>query len=127
MNTKPIENNNNSKLGKLGEQIAMQYLIQNGYTVLKTNWRFKQKEIDIIAQNDRYIIFVEVKTRFGTATQHPLEAVTKSKQKFLISAANEYIRVNNIPKDVRFDIIGIVKSYNTHTIEHIQDAFLPGL
>ncbi|PCJ88196.1 MAG: hypothetical protein COA57_03460 [Flavobacteriales bacterium] len=81
--------------------------------------------MDIIAENDNRIIFVEVKTRSTTFFGEPLEFVTKKKQNHIIKAANEYIFENNIQIEARFDIISIVVEKKINRIEHIEDAFYP--
>ncbi len=114
----------NQKIGKEGENIAVKHLLSRGYKVLERNWRFKNKEIDIIAERDKTIVIVEVKTRSSDFYGQPYVSVNYEKQKFLISAANNYIDLNSLEKEIRFDIISIVISKNI-SIEHIENAFYP--
>ncbi len=109
--------------GKQGEQIALKYLKNKGYLIRHTNWRFRHKEIDIIVEDNQYLIFVEVKSRSTDFYENPQDAVTKTKQRFLLEAAEAYIIENDIEKEARFDIIAIIKQNETTTIEHIADAF----
>jgi putative endonuclease len=113
---------NTTQKGKQGEDIAMKYLVEQGYSIIGKNYRAGHKEIDIIAEQSDTIIFVEVKWRISDAVLIPSDAVNGSKQRHLISAANHYVATNNIKKNIRFDIIGIVSD---RKIEHIEDAFSP--
>ncbi len=111
--------------GMKGEQIAADYLEKKGYTILFRNWRYMQKELDIVAQFKNELIIVEVKTRRAGSLVSPAEAVTLKKQRFIIAAANAFIVKHNVNSDVRFDIITIVYKYNDFNIEHIENAFYP--
>src|SRR5688572_23762568 len=91
--------------GDSGEQIAQAYLRKNGYTILETNWRFKRLEIDIIAIRPGIIVFVEVKSRVNTLLGDPEESVTRKKQRFLVAAAHQYLVLNEIDLEARFDVI----------------------
>ena len=115
------------------------HLKKKGYKILERNYRFGRNEIDIIAENKEYKIFVEVKTRseslssdadFGT----PSDAVDEGKQRRTVTAADAYLYKNEgngeFEKMIRFDIIEVYlgRSTFTHTpkvqrIEHIEDAF----
>lgn len=109
--------------GKEAERKAFHYLLNIGYEILDKNWKFEKAEIDIIAKNDSELIVVEVKARNYTTIIDPIEAVTLSKRKLLIKAANEYVIHNDLDIDVRFDIISIIKKDYSWKIEHIKDAF----
>ena len=111
--------------GKLGEELAVNYLTGKGYEILERNWRNRHKEIDIIAKDGKDLVIVEVKTRQTNEYGDPDTAVTKQKQRCLISAANTYIFRNNLNLETRFDIISIIFRDGEPVIEHIEDAFLP--
>lgn len=113
------------ELGKKGEEIAKNHLLSLHFTIIETNWRFGHLEVDIIAQDKSTIIFCEVKTRSSVNVMTPEQAVTLQKQKNLIKAANHYVVRNNINKEVRFDIITVLINGDTHTINHIPDAYMP--
>jgi len=113
-----------NELGKEGEQIAVDLLLQKGYSILDRNWRFQKAEIDIIAQKEPDIlVIVEVKTRSNSSIGKPEEFVTKSKIKLLVKAANEYIISKNLDVEARFDIIAIIKNAKYQKVEHLEDAF----
>lgn len=110
--------------GKIAEDLAADYLEKNGYKILARNFRFKQNEIDIIAEKDDLIIIVEVKARSTDAFMLPQEAVTKGKIKSIVSAANHYMEEFNKDQEVRFDIISVLPDDNKNLIiDHIKDAF----
>ena len=111
--------------GKKGEEEAMAFLRGEGYKILHTNWRYKHLEIDIIAQNDEFLVIVEVKTRKNADFGKPETFVTKSKQQKIIRATHEFVQQYGIEKEIRFDIISINNA--AKQIEHIKRAFYPSL
>ena len=115
-----------NELGALGEQIALEFLLELGYKILVTNWVCGHKEVDIIAKDGDTIVFVEVKTRKTPCLVEPEATVDIFKQRLLIFAANSYVTRFQYDLDVRFDIIAIViDNNNEKRIEHIIDAFYP--
>jgi len=114
-------------LGIKGEQIAAEYLKSRGVEILERNYRYNHKEIDIIAQDRNFLVFVEVKSRSSNIVTDIEEIIDEQKQKFLIEAADNYLKTNNVDLEARFDII-IVRFYITnHVIKHIKNAFYPTL
>lgn len=113
-----------NELGKKGESIASNYLQLHGYEILEKNWRFEHAEIDIIATKQDTIIFVEVKTRSTDYFGYPEESINHKKKQKLIFGANAYIQVNQVDKEIRFDIISIIINENEN-IHHIKDAIIP--
>lgn len=110
--------------GKIAENIAADHLKKYGYKILVRNFRFQKAEIDIIAEKDDLIIIVEVKARSTDAFMLPHEAVTKTKIKSIVSAANHYLEEFNRDNEVRFDIISVLPDKNKNlAIDHIMDAF----
>jgi putative endonuclease len=114
-------------LGREGENRAARYLEEAGYKILKRNWRSGRTEIDLIAENKDYIVFVEVKTRSEDFVISPGSAVTRDKQRSIIYAAENYVNWNYIDKESRFDIITVIKKEGTYEIEHTENAFYPTL
>ncbi len=112
-----------NELGKLGEQLAVDYLSRNGYTILERNFIYDKAELDIIAQKEKRVIVVEVKTRNSAFFGDPQDFVTKAKIKLMVKAANEYVLTNNIDLEVRFDIISIIKNQHIEKVEHFENAF----
>lgn len=115
------------ELGKKGEELAVEYLKDNGYTIIARNWTWGKHEIDIIASRKKIIVFAEVKTRSIDYQVHPREAVNREKQKSMITAANGYIQSHQVDNDCRFDVITVVQNKAEYTIDHIEDAFYPTL
>jgi putative endonuclease len=111
------------ELGILGENMAQKYLLKQGYTIRTTNYRFIKYEIDIVAEKGDKIIVVEVKTRQTAEIGEPWMAVTRKKQRQIISCADHYMQSRSIDKEVRFDIISIVHNSFRSDLEHIVDAF----
>ena len=112
-------------LGKTGEALAVNFLKKNGYSILTQNYRRKFGEIDIIAREGDYLVFIEVKTRTGTSHGHPLEAVTARKQRQISKVAQCYLAENNLfDAAARFDVVSVVVSPNKPVnVEIIPNAF----
>ena len=106
-----------SKIGIKGEQIAANFLLNKGYSILHRNWRSGKKEIDIIAQKDDVVVIVEIKTRTNFDFGFPEEAVTRNKQAFFIDSNPQY-------PIIRFDIISILMDESiVKEIVHFEEAF----
>ena len=112
-----------NELGKLGEELAVAFLEENGYEILETNWVFQKAEIDIIAQKENVLAVVEVKTRSSIEFGLPQDFVKPKKIQLLVKAVNEYVISNDLEVEVRFDIIAISKEEKEFKLEHIEDAF----
>lgn len=113
--------------GKLGEQMAADYLTGKGYRIVATNWHHGHEEIDIVAYDGDELVVVEVKTRQTRNYGDPETAVSKSKQRSIIRVAEAYIIENDLNVQTRFDVVSIVVNQHEQTIEHIEDAFYPTL
>ena len=113
------------ELGKSGEEAALRYLIRKKHKILVKGFRLFRGEIDIIARNRKELIFVEVKTRRGTAFGLPQEAVDYRKQRQIVRTANWYLQQDEMVKlQPRFDVVAILcQSDNTYEIQHLQNAF----
>jgi putative endonuclease len=114
-----------NELGAQGEQMAVELLVKKGYDILERNWRFHRHEVDVIARIADTIVFVEVKTRSERFLEEPEMAVTKTKQKSIITAANEFLISRDLDFEARFDIVSIVIYPGGTAIDHIEDAFYP--
>lgn len=109
--------------GKQGEAEAAQYLRDKGYEIVARNYRHQHAEIDLVAQNGKLLIFVEVKTRSSTHYGNPEEFVNYTKARLIMRAAEQYIFAHNWPFDVRFDIVAVTMTTHEVRIKHIEDAF----
>jgi len=118
-----------NELGKLGEDIAHQFLLENGYKIINRNWVFAKKEIDIIAFKDEYLVFIEVRTRTSSNWEHPRESITPKKIRNIILAADAYIKETELDNPVRFDVVTCMpkKEGGKWDIELIEEAFIPGV
>jgi putative endonuclease len=111
------------EIGEKGEIIAQDYLSQNGFEILHTNWRFGYKELDIVATKDSCLHIIEVKTRTSQFWENPKDAVVRRKQKNIIDAADAYISKFNINMETHFDVISILLDGEKQEIEYIPEAF----
>lgn len=121
--------NEHNGTGKRGEDIAASLLRKKGYKIVAMNWKVGHLEMDIIAENKKEIVFVEVKTRTSTyGNKRAEEYVNLPKKRRIVAAANVYIRKNHIEKSPRFDIVGIQMDRRTGEaieITHLENAFTP--
>lgn len=112
-------------LGKEGEEIAAQWLVANGYSLLHRNWRHSYHEIDIIATKDKFLHFIEVKARHYFPGSNPEDSVTKKKFKHLQKAADEFLFRNPGYKWIQYDIIAITLFKDREPeVFFIQDVYL---
>lgn len=115
---------NKRGIGRLGEDAVCTYLQQNGAEILRRNFTIRGGEIDIIARQGEWLLFVEVKTRRPNALASGAAAVTLTKQKLLIRAAEAYLLVNPCDLQPRFDVAEVEYSGRTvRHIEYIENAF----
>jgi putative endonuclease len=112
-----------NELGKLGEELAVEFLQKEGYEILETNWVFQKAEVDIIAKKENILAIVEVKTRSSLDFGLPQDFVKPKKIQLLVKAVNEYVVTNDLDIEVRFDIIAVHKEGKNFAIEHLIDAF----
>ena len=110
-------------LGKLGEELAVEFLRKNGYEILETNWTFLKAEIDIIAKKENILAIVEVKTRSSIEFGLPQDFVKPKKIQLLVKAVDAYVIEKDLDIDVRFDIIAIHKEGKSFVMDHLIDAF----
>ena len=118
-----------NKIGKIGEQIACEYLIAQGFIIRETNWRMGKLEIDIVAHkpNTDLLHIVEVKTRSSDENFDPMQAITAAKIRSLVSAANSYINFYDLHMSVQYDVMIIVGKVPDYQVLYIPDAFQPPL
>lgn len=109
--------------GNEAEQIAMDFLIENGHQIIERNYRFSSAEIDIISLKDSILHIVEVKARSSILYGEPQAFVNPKKIKLLVKAANHYIENKNWDIELQFDIISIVKNEKNFKIDYLEDAF----
>ena len=110
------------QMGVWGEELAAAYLREKGYVILERDWHSTHRDIDIIAQQGEWIVFVEVKTRRNRDFAEPLQAINHQKRKNLRLAINHYIHYRKIDNPWRFDVITIVGEIGSKMpeIEHME-------
>lgn len=109
--------------GLEGEERAAKYLKKQGYNIIVKNFQTRFGEIDIIAENKEYIVFVEVKARGENSIAEPREFVDLRKQRKIIKTAEIYLSENLTEKQPRFDVVEIKKDKMKIHINHIENAF----
>jgi len=110
--------------GELGERIAARWLERHGYAVLARRWRSGHRDVDLIAEREGVVAFVEVKTRAAMEFGDPVEAVHAKKQQSLVRSAREWLaRDANGAREYRFDVIGVLLHDRKVWVRHIQSAF----
>ena len=122
-------------IGRYGEEVAVKHLKEKGYRILARNHREGKNEIDVIAENRAFIVFVEVKARKSTGSYTydygtPADAVTPAKRRRTVDAARAYLYKSKTEKSPRFDVIEVYLGDTSLTdnpailrIEHLEDAF----
>ncbi|WLE95148.1 MAG: YraN family protein [Candidatus Electrothrix communis] len=113
--------NSRKATGRSGEALAAQYLEQQGYIILERNYRLRIGEVDIIARDGEYLVFIEVKTRRSTRFGSPFEAVDARKQQQIVKIASAYLQGKELP--VRFDVVAVHLNGQNVRIEVLKNAF----
>lgn len=111
-----------NEFGKQAEVLSIEFLKKNGYNIIETNWRFGHLEADIIAWNNKILVFVEVKARKNNEYNFD-EIISNKKQQNLINLAEKYLEENNIVAEIRFDVVFVSKVGNKISFELINNAF----
>jgi putative endonuclease len=114
------------RLGDFGEAAAVAHMQKQGYRLLVRNWRCPLGEIDLVAQQDDQVVFVEVRTRRGSNAVAPEESVTPTKQQRLIALAYAYLEAHELPDSTpwRIDVIAVIIGSNGHIarLTHLPTA-----
>ncbi|MDO5717261.1 MAG: YraN family protein [Tissierellia bacterium] len=114
----------NKKTGDIGEDLALEFLEQKGLYVLERNYRNYVGEIDIVAMDEEYLVFIEVKTRLSDRFGMPNEAVDDRKKRKIYDTSAIYIAEKNCTDlDVRYDIVEVLRENGKFSIHHIVNAF----
>ena len=113
--------NRTKQIGDLGEKLALDYMTQNGFQHICSNYHSRYGEIDIICENEKYIVFVEVKSRKKGTRYKAVEAVDKRKRLKIIKTAFDYILKNPTEKQPRFDVVEA--EFPSQKIIYYENAF----
>lgn len=113
---------NNIEKGKLGEKIALKYIVSKGGKIIEKNYRTKRGEVDLIVKLNGELVFVEVKSRSNINYGYPSESVDYKKKRKIVNVAKYYILANSLYNlSIRFDVIEVYLKENK--INHIVNAF----
>ncbi len=114
----------NQRKGNRGEDIALQYLLLQGFELVERNYRTRYGEVDLVLRQADTLVFVEVKWRSSLNYGSPVEAVGERKQQAIRSMAEQYL-AEKAPEfeEIRFDVVGILGGTRRTEIEHVKDAF----
>lgn len=111
-------------VGARGERTAAKYLKNSGYKTVCKNYRVRGGEIDLICENEDFIVFVEVKTRRKGSLTSGVDAVNKKKRERIVVAAKLYLASHETEKQPRFDVVEVSVDQNNYTVlQHIESAF----
>lgn len=114
----------NQRLGLLGEEIAARWLTRRGWRIVYRRFRNGRRDIDLVAQRDALVAFVEVKARKGARFGDPVEAVDHRKQRELVKSAHVWIdRHGRAEESYRFDVVGVLMDGERVLVKHVEDAF----
>ena len=114
---------NNKQLGAQGETWALEYFLASGYSLIEKNYRIKAGEIDLIVENQEWVVFVEVKTRLGTNYGYAFESVDSRKQKKIANTSLMYLQKNRMSDvQVRYDVIEVYPM-GEERVNHFENAF----
>jgi putative endonuclease len=117
-------NDDRRHAGESGESLAVKLLKRNGYKIIEQNYRCKLGEIDIIAEDDGVLSFVEVKARRTDEFEEPKSAVTPQKQRKISMVALEYLKeTEQMDKNARFDVVAILLLPEHPDVQIIKNAF----
>ena len=109
-------------LGKRGEDLAAIFLRKSGYRILERNYRGRLGEIDLVAEEGRCLVFVEVKTRSSLECGHPLEGIDSRKQKQLVKVAREYMTCEDVTEqECRFDAVSVLMAGDESQLELVRN------
>ncbi len=111
--------------GKESEQVAENYLKNNGFVIHFRNKRVGRYEVDIVCEKNGVIVFVEVKSLLSDCHKKPFESVNRGKQKKIIRVADRVIHTYFPNHESRFDVISMIGGLKNYKIEHIKNAFTP--
>ena len=114
---------NHNELGKKGEELAIDFLLKNGYEIIARNYIYQKSEVDIIAKKGEILAIVEVKTRTSAHFGDPQQFLKPKQMQRIIKAVDFFVNDNEMDVEVRFDIIAIVLNKKGMNLEHLEDAF----
>jgi len=112
-----------NEFGKQGEQLAVEFLLKQGYEICTQNYRYRKAEIDIIARQGETLAIIEVKSRNMGFLEDVSTTINTKKRRLLVEAADQYVQERDLDIEVRFDIITVIKKGTKFKIDHLENAF----
>ncbi len=110
--------------GNRGEELAVSFLAEKGFEIIERNYRYGKGELDIIARDKEFLVFVEVKSRESLEYGKPEEAITKRKMSQVRKITEAYLAEKDIREEnIRFDVVAILFLNDEVTINHYENAF----
>lgn len=113
------------QIGKRGEDLALEYLLERGLLLMDRNWRNRHREIDLVMLGADGVRIIEVRSLCAPVLLSPSDTVGAKKQRLLIKAAVSYVKRKKISLEVHFDIVSVIFLDERYSVEYIPDAFLP--
>lgn len=110
-------------LGKKGEDLAVDFLLKNGYDIITRNYTYQKAEVDIIVRKGDILAVVEVKTRTSADFGDPQQFLKPKQMQRIIKAVDKFVNSNAMDVEIRFDIIAIVLNKKGMSLEHLENAF----
>ena len=113
---------NTIEVGKIGEEIAKEFLKKQGYKIIEQNYKTKYAEIDLVTQNKKCLVFVEVRTKVGENFGTPEETINKKKMRKLLGNAMSYTAIKKWSSSFRIDAVCIVlkPDYSVERLNHYE-------
>ena len=117
-----------SRLGSEAEEQCVAWLEREGYRICERNWLVREGELDIVAERDEFLCFVEVRMRTSALFGEPSLTVTREKQRRVVRAALRYLQRKPAPRRmIRFDVMTVLGRGRDAVIEHLPGAFDAGM
>jgi putative endonuclease len=116
---------NRKETGARGEWLAVPFLVRKGFKIIETNFRCREGEVDIIAQKDGYLVFVEVRTKRSRRYGTPEESITETKKAHLRAVASRYYESHpGLPENWRIDVVAVELNWkgDVQRIGHVENA-----
>jgi putative endonuclease len=111
--------------GKRAEQLAIDYLLKQGFTIRNTNWRMGHKEIDIVAEKAGRLHVVEVRSLSSSFFRQPYQSIDRVKERHLIAATNAYMRYYKLTMEVQLDVVSVIFDGEVYSLDYFPSAIYP--
>lgn len=113
------------EFGTKAEAYAVDFLISKGYCILHRNWRYGHKELDIVCTDGNMLVIVEVKARKKENFPFPEDLISRTKERMILEASEQYLYQYKVRLPVRFDLLIVINNKKGFDVEHMEDAIVP--